>query len=176
MANVTMPQLGEIVADGTVTKWFKKVGDAEAKGEPLFEVSTDKVDTEIPAPTSGILSAILVEEGVTVDVGTVLAVIGDGTEVSTPGASTTTPDATEKLRTPQSAVAASKKSNSDHGQLSPVVRRLIEENGLDVATIAGTGPNGRVTRQDVLGAIEASTSKSESGIQCGAIADLFADS
>ena len=80
MANVTMPQLGETVADGTVTKWFKKVGDTVVKGEPLFEVSTDKVDTEIPSPTNGILTAILVDEGVTVDVGTVLAVIGDGSE------------------------------------------------------------------------------------------------
>ena len=78
MANVTMPQLGETVADGTVTKWFKKVGDTVVKGEPLFEVSTDKVDTEIPSPINGVLTAILVDEGVTVDVGTVLAVIGDG--------------------------------------------------------------------------------------------------
>ena len=75
MADVSMPQLGETVADGTVAKWFKAVGDDVAKGEPLFEVSTDKVDTEIPAPASGVLRAILVAEGVTVDVGTVLAVI-----------------------------------------------------------------------------------------------------
>ena len=72
-----MPQLGETVADGTVTKWFKKVGDLVAKGETLFEVSTDKVDTEIPSQFDGVLSSILVKEGETVDVGTVLAVIGD---------------------------------------------------------------------------------------------------
>ena len=71
MADVTMPQLGETVADGTVTKWFKAEGDEVVKGEALFEVSTDKVDTEIPAPTSGVLRAILVLEGTTVDVGTV---------------------------------------------------------------------------------------------------------
>ena len=75
MADASMPQLGETVADGTVAKWFKAVGDDVAKGEPLFEGSTDKVDTEIPAPASGVLRAILVAEGVTVDVGTVLAVI-----------------------------------------------------------------------------------------------------
>jgi pyruvate/2-oxoglutarate dehydrogenase complex dihydrolipoamide acyltransferase (E2) component len=84
MTNVMMPQLGETVADGTVTKWLKNLGDMVTKGEPLFEVSTDKVDTEIPAPADGILSKILVAEGETVDVGTVLAVIGgevDGPEV-----------------------------------------------------------------------------------------------
>jgi 2-oxoglutarate dehydrogenase E2 component (dihydrolipoamide succinyltransferase) len=155
MANVTMPQLGETVADGTVTKWFKKVGDAVTKGEPLFEVSTDKVDTEIPAPANGVVTAILVDEGVTVDVGTVLAVIGDGTEE--PAASTTqsTTSAPAEKPLPSRAVKETvKKSPSDDAQLSPVVRRLIEENDLDVATIAGTGPNRRVTRQDVLAVIE----------------------
>src|ERR1700734_2736408 len=73
-----MPQLGETVAEGTVTKWFKQVGDTVVKGEPLFEVSTDKVDTEIPAPVSGVLTAIHVDEGMTVDVGISLATIGDG--------------------------------------------------------------------------------------------------
>src|SRR5579863_10560061 len=100
MANVTMPQLGETVADGTVTKWFKRVGDTVVKGEPLFEVSTDKVDTEIPSPTNGVLNEILVDEGVTVDVGTVLAVIGDGAEEPSPSTPTTsvTPPATESAR------------------------------------------------------------------------------
>ena len=77
MPRVTMPQLGETVADGTVTKWFKKEGDTVKRGETLFEVSTDKVDTEIPAPADGVLTKILVAEGETVDVGTLLAVIGD---------------------------------------------------------------------------------------------------
>jgi 2-oxoglutarate dehydrogenase E2 component (dihydrolipoamide succinyltransferase) len=161
MANVTMPQLGETVADGTVTKWFKKVGDAVVKGEPLFEVSTDKVDTEIPSPTNGILSAILVDEGVTVDVGTVLAVIGDGTEEPIPVV------ADKAVPTPPTASgggavieSSPKKPTADQSQLSPVVRRLIEENDLDVADITGTGPNGRVTRQDVLAAIEAMTASS----------------
>src|ERR1700691_2549978 len=144
MANATMPQLGETVADGTVTKWFRKVGDTVAKGEPLFEVSTDKVDTEIPSPTSGVLSAILVEEGVTVDVGTILAVIGDGSEQPAPAASA--PPAT--MQDVPVVAEARMKAASDEAQLSPVVRRLIEENGLDVAALTGSGPHGRITRQD----------------------------
>ena len=78
MADITMPQLGETVTEGTITKWFKAVGDAVAEDEPLFEVSTDKVDSEVPSPVSGTLTEIKVPEGDTVDVGVVLAVIGDG--------------------------------------------------------------------------------------------------
>src|SRR5438105_2584600 len=78
MADVTMPQLGETVTEGTITKWFKQVGDSIKADEPLFEVSTDKVDSEVPSPTSGIVSEILVQEGETVEVGVRLAVIGDG--------------------------------------------------------------------------------------------------
>jgi len=165
MANVTMPQLGETVADGTVTKWFKGVGDTVVKGEPLFEVSTDKVDTEIPAPTNGVLTAILVGEGVTVDVGTVLAVIGDGShEPASAAASTTSTPPAEPL--PAKAIRANAKtSQSDDVQLSPVVRRLIAENDLDIATIDGTGPNGRITRQDVLAVIEElNTSSSQKSV------------
>jgi pyruvate dehydrogenase E2 component (dihydrolipoamide acetyltransferase) len=159
MANVTMPQLGETVADGTVTKWFKKVGDTVAKGEPLFEVSTDKVDTEIPSPTNGVLSAILVEEGVTVDVGTVLAVIGDGAEDPAPAAPATAPPPAKK-RVDAVVGQARTRATSEEAQLSPVVRRLIEENGLDVAALTGSGPHGRITRQDVLAAIETGTTSS----------------
>src|SRR6476646_4712869 len=78
MADITMPQLGETVTEGTITKWFKQVGDAVTEDEPLFEVSTDKVDSEVPSPVSGPLTEIKVAEGDTVDVGTVLAVVGDG--------------------------------------------------------------------------------------------------
>ena len=78
MADITMPQLGETVTEGTITKWFKAVGDSVAEDEPLFEVSTDKVDSEVPSPVSGTLTEIKVQEGDTVDVGVVLAVIGDG--------------------------------------------------------------------------------------------------
>ncbi|MGH9020692.1 MAG: 2-oxo acid dehydrogenase subunit E2 [Acidimicrobiales bacterium] len=147
MANVTMPQLGETVAEGTVTRWFKAVGDEVAKGDPLFEVSTDKVDTEIPSPFAGPLTAILVGEGETVDVGTVLAVIGVAdANPSTPSASTSR--AARVVATP--ARESTRKHNAQ--QLSPVVRRLLDENGLNPDDITGTGPNGRLTRDDVLAA------------------------
>src|SRR6478735_3648734 len=78
MAEVTLPQLGETVTEGTITQWFKQIGDTVAADEPLFEVSTDKVDTEVPSPVAGTLTEIRVQEGETVDVGTVIAVVGDG--------------------------------------------------------------------------------------------------
>lgn len=155
MTNVMMPQLGETVADGTVTKWLKSLGDMVTKGEPLFEVSTDKVDTEIPAPADGILSKILVAEGETVDVGTVLAVIGgevDGPEdervETAPAQMKVAPSVANARASRQPDVA------SDGLQLSPVVRRLIDEHGLDVGHLVGTGPNGRITKQDVVAYIE----------------------
>jgi pyruvate dehydrogenase E2 component (dihydrolipoamide acetyltransferase) len=167
MANVTMPQLGETVADGTVTKWFKKLGDTVVKGEPLFEVSTDKVDTEIPSPANGVLTAILVDEGVTVDVGTILAVIGDDSDQPTnsvPVAAATAPSVEPSAARTTSSPRGLKASDESH--LSPVVRRLIEENRLDVASITGSGPNGRITRQDVLAVIEGTKvpAKEESGV------------
>jgi 2-oxoglutarate dehydrogenase E2 component (dihydrolipoamide succinyltransferase) len=144
-----MPQLGETVADGTVTKWFKKVGDSVVRGEALFEVSTDKVDTEIPAQVDGILTAILVEEGVTVDVGTTLAVIGgggpDAVVVDKPAAVATTSPAT-----PKESIAATSSRATSASPLSPVVRRLLAEHDLDAQVVQGTGPQGRITRDDVL--------------------------
>ncbi|MEO9181331.1 MAG: 2-oxo acid dehydrogenase subunit E2 [Acidimicrobiales bacterium] len=152
MTNVKMPQLGETVADGTVTKWRKNLGEMVTKGEPLFEVSTDKVDTEIPAPADGVLSQILVNEGETVVVGTILAVIGGDTDeiaaVTTPAKSATP----KGVRAP--SISKMTVLTDEGAQLSPVVRRLIEEHNLDVSMISGTGPNGRITRQDVLSFIE----------------------
>ena len=148
MPDVTMPQLGETVVEGTVTKWFKKIGDDVVRGEPLFEVSTDKVDTEIPAPANGILTAILVAEGVTVDVGTTLAVIGgDGPPPTTAVAPSITTPATDV--TTRRAAPASARRDRDTA-LSPVVRRLLAENNLGAAEVSGTGPGGRITRDDVL--------------------------
>jgi pyruvate dehydrogenase E2 component (dihydrolipoamide acetyltransferase) len=159
MTNVKMPQLGETVADGTVTKWLKSLGDAVTKGEPLFEVSTDKVDTEIPAPADGVLSQILVNEGETVDVGTVLAVIRDDVDEHVVVAASPY-SGTQGSAKNVGASTTSKKSTSteERSQLSPVVRRLIEENSLDASTISGTGPNGRISRQDVLTFLELSAS------------------
>ncbi|MFP5257288.1 MAG: 2-oxoglutarate dehydrogenase, E2 component, dihydrolipoamide succinyltransferase [Acidimicrobiia bacterium] len=194
MADITMPQLGETVTEGTITKWFKQVGDSVAEDEPLFEVSTDKVDSEVPSPTSGTLTEIKVPEGETVEVGAVLAVIGDGDAAApAPAEEPATEDApaeeaptaeapptaeqapaeqpaadaapaagatpaTEPAPAPApSAPAASAPAASDGGGrvLSPVVRRLINEHGLDPTTISGSGVGGRITRNDVLAAVEA---------------------
>ncbi len=151
MTNVKMPQLGETVADGTVTKWLKSLGDTVTKGEPLFEVSTDKVDTEIPAPADGVLSKILVAEGETVDVGTILAVIGGESDGSSDD-DVAPVVATAKVAPSSPVTRASKQSDStsDGVQLSPVVRRLLEEHDLNAGDLVGTGPNGRITKQDVL--------------------------
>jgi pyruvate/2-oxoglutarate dehydrogenase complex dihydrolipoamide acyltransferase (E2) component len=134
-----MPQLGETVADGTVTKWFKTEGELVVRGEPLFEVSTDKVDTEIPSPADGVLTRILVGAGETVDVGTVLAILGDDDAPA---------GATAPLEVSEAAPVAAAGRTGAH--LSPVVRRLLAEHQLEAAEVSGTGPNGRVTRDDVL--------------------------
>ncbi len=155
MTDVVMPQLGETVADGTVAKWFKAVGDTVTRGEPLFEVSTDKVDTEIPAPIDGVLSIILVAEGATVDVGTVLARIGDGVETAPESSAPATPAVAVPAST-EPAVAASAVTRAGNDEkLSPVVRRLLAENNLDASQVVGTGPQGRITRDDVLAAAAA---------------------
>jgi 2-oxoglutarate dehydrogenase E2 component (dihydrolipoamide succinyltransferase) len=151
MPDVSMPQLGETVADGTVTKWFKKVGDVVVRGEALFEVSTDKVDTEIPAPADGVLTSILVKEGTTVDVGTVLCVIGgDGTPSATSDVHATTSSPVPAPSAPVSATSNARESRADKPQLSPVVRRMLGEHNVDASQVTGTGPQGRITREDIL--------------------------
>lgn len=157
MADVVMPQLGETVADGTVTKWFKAVGDVVERGEPLFEVSTDKVDTEIPAQATGVVTAILVAEGETVDVGTKLAVIGDD---ATPPRKVTAPNTPAATAAPPEPSARSNEQSGGEVRLSPVVRRLLTEHRIDVASVRGTGPDGRITRADVE-AVIAGTAGSE---------------
>ncbi len=179
MAEITLPQLGETVTEGTITKWFKKVGDSVALDEPLFEVSTDKVDTEVPSPISGVLTEIRVAEGDTVPVGTVIAVVGDAGSAPAPAAApaasaavvTSTlassnvsapppPSATVAAEAPPAPAPApaptpapAATSSEGSAVLSPVVRKLIAENNLDAAAITGTGPGGRITRDDVLAAI-----------------------
>jgi 2-oxoglutarate dehydrogenase E2 component (dihydrolipoamide succinyltransferase) len=155
MTDVVMPQLGETVADGTVAKWFKAVGDTVTRGEPLFEVSTDKVDTEIPAPIDGVLSIILVAEGATVDVGTVLARIGDGVETAPESTAPAAPAVVVVASTEPAAVASAVTRAGNDEKLSPVVRRLLAENNLDASQVVGTGPQGRITRDDVLAAVAA---------------------
>jgi len=155
-----MPQLGETVTEGTITRWLRNVGDEIALDDPLFEVSTDKVDSEVPSPFAGVLAEILVPEGQTVEVGTRLAVIvGSAAEVSAvpppaPGA-TAPPPAAPPPPPPAPQVHVPPAEDMGEGGplgalLSPVVRRLIRENGLDPAQITGTGLGGRITRDDVL--------------------------
>lgn len=225
MAEIQMPQLGETVTEGTITKWLKSVGDEISEDEAIVEVSTDKVDSEIPSPVSGTLTEIKVEEGETVDVGAVLAVVGDGgapaaepeeqaeadepeaaeaqeaqaeeeagdpTEPEAPasadeqgaeqdgsaatGASGSTdpqgpsaPDDTQPadqgapaeaapaspaMSAPNEGAPTSGGGDTEGLVLSPVVRRLINEHGIDPASITGTGAGGRITRNDVLAAVE----------------------
>ena len=179
MAEITLPQLGETVTEGTITKWFKKVGDSVALDEPLFEVSTDKVDTEVPSPIAGVLTEIRVAEGDTVPVGTVIAVVGDASAAAPAAAASApavaapapAPAAASAPAAPTSTLASSNVSAETPAPaaapapapvasaagtstvLSPVVRKLIAENNLNVAAITGTGPGGRITRDDVLAAI-----------------------
>ena len=217
MAEITMPQLGETVTEGTITKWHKRVGDEVNEDEVLFEVSTDKVDSEVPSPVSGTVDEILVQEGETVSVGTKLAVIGQGgaSASQAPTAAAAPVPATATAQAPADGAAAPEpkakagaevepeeaevsvaagveeatSSRRQGGQtaqakpptgapprpgsrpadqrppsapaqggpsklLSPVVRRLIAENGLDPAEIEGSGAGGRITRDDVLAAID----------------------
>jgi pyruvate dehydrogenase E2 component (dihydrolipoamide acetyltransferase) len=152
-----MPQLGETVADGTVTKWFKRVGDSIVKGEPLFEVSTDKVDTEIPAPVAGVLTAILVEEGATVDVGTALATI-ETANASAPNDSTQRTEEQPPVKRSSNLAASTPTGESPDrsSKLSPAVRRLLDEHKLTPADVPATGPGGRLTRDDVVAFVASS--------------------
>ena len=184
MAEITLPQLGETVTEGTITRWFKKIGETVAADEPLFEVSTDKVDTEVPSPIAGVLTEIRVQEGDTVAVGTVIAVVGDAgsaptsapaaapAEVPAPAsdasatvASSNVAEASSPAPTaapapvapaaPAPAPAATPAPAAGGSVvLSPVVRKLIAENNLDASKIQGTGPGGRITRDDVVAVIE----------------------
>ncbi len=157
-----MPQLGETVKEGTVTAWHKKVGDRVKQGELLFEVSTDKVDTEVPAPASGILSALLVPEGQTVSVGTTLAIIeeqGKTRSAETPASPSPArppPSPSEAAALPAAAQSRTPSSRHREGEapLSPVVRKLLAEHQLDPAEIRATGSDGRITRNDVLAHLE----------------------
>lgn len=185
--SVVLPALGESVTEGTVTRWLKKVGDTVAIDEPLVEVSTDKVDTEIPSPVAGTIEQILVQEDETVQVGAVLAIIGSGSGASAapaaptvePVAATPTPEPTPAAApvetapayvapvvsapvvsapaaapvvAPAAAPVASSTGNSDAGYVTPLVRKLANETGIDLASVAGTGVGGRIRKEDVIAA------------------------
>jgi pyruvate dehydrogenase E2 component (dihydrolipoamide acetyltransferase) len=177
--SVVMPELGESVTEGTVTRWLKKVGDAVEVDEPLVEVSTDKVDTEIPSPVAGTLLSITADEDDTVAVGGELAKIGDKDKSAASSAPAPKPEPKpepepepvpepapkaeakpEPKPEPKSELAAAEDSGGESGPyVTPLVRKLATENGIDLATVKGTGVGGRIRKQDVLAAAEAKAAK-----------------
>ena len=191
MSEVKLPALGESVTEGTVTRWLKKIGDSVAIDEPLVEVSTDKVDTEIPSPVAGVLQQILVQEDEVALVGAVLAIVADGV-ASTPAPAApapveapvappvvqapvappvvaapvaapvvtppTLPVFTPQVSTPVAAPAvAHVESNSDASYVTPLVRKLAAESGVNLSTVSGTGVGGRIRREDVVVAASGSS-------------------
>jgi pyruvate dehydrogenase E2 component (dihydrolipoamide acetyltransferase) len=149
---VVMPQMGESIFEGTITKWLKQVGDTVQRDEPLFEISTDKVDAEIPSPAAGVLSEIKVAAGNTVQINTVVGLIGGTAGASAPAAAPAAPAKTEQ---PKAAAAPEPVSaEAEHVRSSPLVRKIAKDNNLDLAQVPGTGSGGRITKDDVLGHIE----------------------
>jgi 2-oxoglutarate dehydrogenase E2 component (dihydrolipoamide succinyltransferase) len=189
---VVMPQMGESIAEGTIVRWIKKVGDAVDRDEPLFEISTDKVDAEIPAPAAGVLTEIKVKEGETVPVNAVVATIGEASEVVTSSgpapAPVQTPVQADGEGPSQKKVPATPKPNGreaaaaapasvaaapvpvaavSHEEVrrqksSPLVRRIAKEHSVDVSRIQGSGLGGRVTKHDILGYLESPEPKAQS--------------
>ncbi len=180
MADVVMPQMGESIVEGTLTRWLKKVGEKVERDEPLFEISTDKVDTEIPAPEAGVLTEILVAEGTTVGINTVVGRIGAAGSVpaAQPAAAPPPPPAAAppvpQLQ-PSPAVAAppptppppapspaASSQEDDLGPLSPLVRKMAREYNIDLANVKGTGAGGRISKQDVEAFITAQAARTYS--------------
>jgi len=160
--DIVMPQMGESIFEGTITKWLKKAGDKVQRDEPLFEISTDKVDAEIPAPASGVLQEIKVAEGNTVQVNTVVGIIGEGAAAASPvpaktpaAAAPSAPPAKKEAPAPPPAAAPAASSDEDSDvRSSPLVRKLAREHNVDLNQLSGTGTGGRVTKQDVLDFVE----------------------
>jgi len=192
--DVVMPQMGESIFEGTITKWLKKPGDKVERDEPLFEISTDKVDAEIPSPSAGVLKEIKVPEGQTVPIQTIVAVIeGAGSAATsapapapTPAASVpaakpapaapaavpatakpTTPAPAPVLATapPAPAAQAAPASSTERIHSSPLVRRMAKEHGVDLSTIEGSGAGGRITKQDIEAAIAVSSGAAPASAQ-----------
>jgi pyruvate dehydrogenase E2 component (dihydrolipoamide acetyltransferase) len=162
--DVVMPQMGESIVEGTITKWLKKPGDKIQRDEPLFEISTDKVDAEIPAPASGVLQDIKVSEGATVQVNTVVGTIVADSEARTTSpaksASQAVPEPSEKKKEaaaePEAPGPVEKETPADdeHTRSSPLVRKMAREHSIELSQVPGTGLGGRITKQDVLAFIE----------------------
>jgi pyruvate dehydrogenase E2 component (dihydrolipoamide acetyltransferase) len=154
---VLMPQMGESITEGTITKWLKKVGDTVQRDEPIFEISTDKVDAEIPSPVAGVLSEIKVPEGSTVTINTVVAVIGDtaGKSAGPAVAAPTAPSAAAAMPVAAAEVApASAAAEGERVRSSPLVRKIAKENNVDLTKIPGSGASGRITKTDIVSHLE----------------------
>jgi 2-oxoglutarate dehydrogenase E2 component (dihydrolipoamide succinyltransferase) len=156
---VIMPQMGESIFEGTITKWLKKEGDRVERDEPLFEISTDKVDSEIPSPEAGTLTAILVPEGETVEINTVVATIAAGQRAEEKQADSGKPSPAAAPRPKADAASAAPPARTPESEdipSSPLVRRLASEHAIDLAALEGkgTGSGGRITRRDILSYIE----------------------
>ena len=162
--DVVMPQMGESIAEGTIVRWIKKVGDKVDRDEPLFEISTDKVDAEIPAPAAGVLAEIRAKEGETVPVNSIVAVIGSAGEakpatppVAPPAKPTSQGDGAPAMATAAPAAASARQARDEtpedaiRQRSSPLVRKIAKEHNVDISQIQGSGIAGRVTKDDILG-------------------------
>ena len=154
MIDVVMPQMGESIVEGTLTRWLKKPGDRVERDEPLFEISTDKVDTEIPSPAAGTLTETLFEAGAVIGINTVVARISDGGAPAAPApevaaAPAPPPPPPVVAPKPVAAPVAAPIAEADFGLLSPLVRKMARENNIDLANVKGTGAGGRITKEDV---------------------------
>src|SRR5882724_11287084 len=163
MTEIRVPTLGESVTEATIGRWFKKAGDAVAVDEPLVELETDKVTIEVPAPSAGVLCEIAAKDGETVAVGALLGQINDGAAGAKPAAAAPAPAKAAAPAAPPSAAAmapapAAPKAAPSDAPLAPSVRRLSAESGVDAATVPGSGKDGRVTKGDMLAAIEKAAS------------------
>jgi 2-oxoglutarate dehydrogenase E2 component (dihydrolipoamide succinyltransferase) len=163
--DIIMPQMGESIVEGTITKWLKKPGDKVQRDEPLFEISTDKVDAEIPAPATGVLQEIKVTEGTTVGVNTIVGTIAvDGEAAaapakSAPAAEKPAPEKREEKKaapapTPPAAPAPASHEEDEEARSSPLVRKIAREHGVSLSQLSGTGLGGRITKQDIMQFIE----------------------
>ena len=159
---IRVPELGESITEATIAQWYKKPGDTVAVDEPLCELETDKVTIEVPAQSAGVLSEVMVNEGDTVEVGALLGTLGEGS-----GAAATPAPASPATPSPEAAAPAPEVSTPapvatpvgapDTSDLSPAVRRVVEEHGLNPADISGTGKAGRLTKEDAMNAAKGAT-------------------
>jgi pyruvate dehydrogenase E2 component (dihydrolipoamide acetyltransferase) len=177
--DIIMPQMGESIVEGTITKWLKKPGDKIQRDEPLFEISTDKVDAEIPAPASGILQEIKVAEGTTVNVNTVVGTIAvEGEAAAAPAKAAVPAPAAEKpaakveekkpAPAPPPAAVSAAPEEDEEARSSPLVRKIAREHGVSLSQISGTGLGGRITKQDIMSFIESQSSAPTAPVQAPA--------